>query len=260
MAELKDALNQYAKIPELSDYDSAIFVGPHPDDIEFGCGGLISKMVKKGAHVHFVIVTDGAAGTDDPALPPAALKAMREEEAKKAAKFLGAETIDFIALEDGGIYMSEDVTRLVSPLILKYNPEIVFTCDPHLRNECHNDHIKTGEGVRGCMQIIGYPESLRRHHVNVEGVKVFPRNVVLAYYFTDDPNTFVEISKDDLDRKIAALNLHTSQMKDEGMQMLVQFFGVKAQMDGAKGHKPLAESFQVIVPLCQHVYSEGLHY
>lgn len=257
---VEEMFKSIVEIKELSSFKRPLFVGPHPDDIEFGCGALISKLKEKGADIHFLIVTDGAAGTDDPALPPYKLKEMRENEAKNAAKFLGASTIDFIALEDGGIYTSEDVTRLASPFILKYQPDIIFTTDPNLRSECHNDHIKTGEGIRGCMQIIGYPEALRRHLVNIDNVKSFPRNITLAYYFSDEPNAFVEISAKNLKDQQQSLMLHESQMKDDSMKMLVGYFGYKAQMDGKKNNVPLAEVFQVIVPVCQHVYSEGLKY
>jgi len=260
MNDIKDVIEQFAKIPNLSDFKNPLFIGPHPDDIEFGCGALIYDMVKKGATPHFLIVTDGAAGTDDPAYSPSKLRDKRKEEAMVASEFLGAKSCDFLELEDGGIYLSEDVTRLIAPYVLKYLPDVIFTCDPNLRSECHSDHIKTGEGVRAVTQIIGYPEALRRHNIKIDGFKVFPRNITLVYYFTDDPNHFEPVSKEGLNAKTKALLFHESQMVSDEMKMLVHYFSLKAEMDGAKIQVPLAESYQVIVPVCQHVYSQGLHY
>jgi len=256
--DLKSVLREMIQIPELSTFKNPLFVGPHPDDIEFGCGSLISKMNKKGTHPHFLIVTDGSAGTDDPMCPPSKLKEIRENEARNSGRFLGASTVDFIGFEDGGIFEVEDVTREVSKYILKYMPDIIFVVDPMLSTETHADHLKVGEGVRRAIQIVGYPETLRRHHVEIENVKEFPRNIFLAYYFTDSPNIFTEISKDDLDNKIKALMCHESQMADPGSKILLQYFALKAEEDGKRGGFHLAESFRVIHPYQEHVYSEGL--
>jgi len=37
--------------------------GAHPDDIEFGCGGLIIKEVQKGNQVKNLVISKGEAGT-----------------------------------------------------------------------------------------------------------------------------------------------------------------------------------------------------
>ncbi|MCR5741911.1 MAG: PIG-L family deacetylase [Gammaproteobacteria bacterium] len=255
--ELKDMLGAYASVKELSSFKNPLFVGPHPDDIEFGCGALISRLKNNGASIHFLIVTDGAAGTSDPNMDPTELKRIREEESRSSASFLGAETIDFIGLEDGGIYSTSDVTREVSKYILKYNPDIVFSVDPNLRSETHPDHIKVGDGVRHSLQIVGYPIALKRHGVNIDNVKVFPKEIVLAYYFTDEPNTYAEVSLSDLEKKIASLTMHKSQFLSPESMLLLEYFKLKAQLDGAVIGKPFAESYLVLHPLLQHVYSLG---
>ena len=257
--ELKEMLEAYAKVPELSSFKNPLFVGPHPDDIEFGCGALISKMKNNGANIHFLIVTDGAAGTDDPNLSPAKLKDIREKEARKAASFLGASSIDFIGLEDGGTYTVQDVTREVCPYILKYMPDIIFTVDPMLKSETHPDHLKVGEGVRRTLQMVGFKETLRRNGVNTDGIKEFPRNIYLAYYFSDDPNTYVEINEKNLNDKFSSLMIHESQLNNDSLKILIEYFKLKAAIDGAKSGYNLAESYLVISPNLNHVYSLGLH-
>jgi N-acetylglucosamine malate deacetylase 1 len=37
--------------------------GAHPDDIEFGCGGVIASETDRGRKVHFVVCSRGEAGT-----------------------------------------------------------------------------------------------------------------------------------------------------------------------------------------------------
>src|SRR4051812_17814002 len=65
--------------------------GAHPDDIEFGCGGVIASETRAGRKVHFVICSRGEAGTNG-------TPKQRVVEANAAAKFLGA-TIEFIQLD-----------------------------------------------------------------------------------------------------------------------------------------------------------------
>ncbi len=52
--------------------------GAHPDDIEFGCGGVIAGETRAGRAVHFVIGSKGEAGSRGTA-------AGRAAEARKAA-------------------------------------------------------------------------------------------------------------------------------------------------------------------------------
>src|SRR5664279_1933992 len=70
---------------------SLLAFGAHPDDIEFGCGGVIARETRAGQPVHFVVCSRGEAGTNG-------TPAQRTAEARKAAKILGA-TIEFIALD-----------------------------------------------------------------------------------------------------------------------------------------------------------------
>ena len=254
---LEDVLKAYLNIPELSDFKNVLFVGPHPDDIEFGCGGLISKLKEKNATIHFIIVTDGAAGSSDINVTAEEVKNTRYSETLDAGKYLNIDTIDFLDLEDGGPFTCEDVIKKLTPYVLKYNPEIVFAPDFRLKTECHHDHLVVGEAVSNLLQIIGYKEALRRHGMDVNGISYFPRNIFLGLYFTDDPNIYTEISEKNLNDKIIALKLHKSQFMGPESELLIQYFMLKAMDDGKKCDKALAESFKVLHPIQQHVYSSG---
>ena len=143
-------------------------------------------------------------------------------------------------------------------MILKYNPDIIFAPDSRLKTECHSDHIKTGEVVRRLTQIVPHPESLRRHDVDIQGINEFPQAITLAFYFTDEPNKKIMISENNLNEKIQSLLLHTSQMQDPSTELLLNYFKLKALKLGEG--KGLAEDYQVLVPLTQHVYAEGINY
>ena len=45
---------------------TALAVGAHPDDIEFGAGATLAKWAADGCVVSFLVCTDGSKGTWDP--------------------------------------------------------------------------------------------------------------------------------------------------------------------------------------------------
>ena len=256
--KLEEVIKEYASIPEITDFKNVLFIGPHPDDIEFGAGGTISKLKENGAIVHFLVVTDGAAGFSGTDMTAEKMTNIRREESIASANYLGADTIDFEDLEDGGIFSSEDVLKKVTPYILKYMPDIVFAPDPRLKSECHHDHIEVGFGVMNALQIVGYSEALKRHNMDVSSIGYFPRNIFLAQYFTDDPNKYVEISEKNLNDKITSLMMHKSQLSSPESELLIKYFMLKAMKEGEMVGAKLAESFKIIHPIMQHVYSDSL--
>jgi N-acetylglucosamine malate deacetylase 1 len=65
--------------------------GAHPDDIEFGCGGVIALETRGGRPAHLVVCSRGeAASSGQPD--------QRVAEAERGAALLGA-TIDFVELD-----------------------------------------------------------------------------------------------------------------------------------------------------------------
>ena len=64
---------------------SALAIGAHPDDIEFGCGATLAKWAAAGCRVHHLILTDGSKGSWDPEADLGALVATREAECRAAA-------------------------------------------------------------------------------------------------------------------------------------------------------------------------------
>ena len=47
--------------------ERVLVVAAHPDDIEFGAAGTVARWVAEGATVHYLLVTRGDKGSDDPA-------------------------------------------------------------------------------------------------------------------------------------------------------------------------------------------------
>ena len=80
-----------------------LVIAPHPDDESLGCGGLIAEACASGRPTRVVVVSDGAGSHPaSNAYPPDRLKALREEETRRAVRELGLDPrhIVFLALPD----------------------------------------------------------------------------------------------------------------------------------------------------------------
>jgi N-acetylglucosamine malate deacetylase 1 len=121
--------------------------GAHPDDIEFGCGGVIARETRAGRPAHFIVCSRGEAATHG-------TPARRVAEAEKAAALLGA-TLDFVEL--GGDAHFEVRVRYVLKLaraIRQFRPGIVLA--PSSVENQHPDHVRLGQIVRDAARLARY--------------------------------------------------------------------------------------------------------
>lgn len=121
--------------------------GAHPDDIEFGCGGVIAAETAAGRNAHCVVCSKGESGTRG-------TPAIRTREAKAAARILGA-SIEFANL--GGDAHFEVQTRHVltlATIIRRARPGTVLA--PSIEGNQHPDHSKLGLMVRDALRVARY--------------------------------------------------------------------------------------------------------
>jgi LmbE family N-acetylglucosaminyl deacetylase len=112
-----------------------LFVGAHPDDIEFGCGGTVAKLIKEGHHCTFIVATNGDQGSL--ILDRDELAKTRKQEAIASAKYLGVTEIEFLNLPDGLTKFTFQHKIKLIEMIRKYKPDAVFT---HSKYDHHPDH------------------------------------------------------------------------------------------------------------------------
>jgi LmbE family N-acetylglucosaminyl deacetylase len=201
---------------------SALVVAAHPDDIEFGCAGTVARWTAEGSTVTYALLTNGAAGSSDPAMTRARLAELREAEQRAAAKVVGVERVEFLGYEDGLLEPTLEVRERIVRLIRRVRPEVVITNDPTTRyvDEFyvnHPDHLAAGEAtlaavIPGADTRLAYPELL------AEGLEPVPLTGVWLMH-TERPNLVVDISAE-LDTKLASLACHTSQLP-EGADAMV---------------------------------------
>jgi LmbE family N-acetylglucosaminyl deacetylase len=121
--------------------------GAHPDDIEFGCGGVIARETRAGRQAHFVVCSRGETGTHG-------RPAQRMAESKRAAAILGA-TIEFIEL-DGDAHLEIRAAHAIklAGILRRVRPGVVLA--PSVVANQHPDHAKLGQLVRDAARLARY--------------------------------------------------------------------------------------------------------
>src|SRR5215218_9138924 len=122
-------------------------VGAHPDDIEFGCGGILLAEAERGATITFCVCSRGESGTNG-------TPQEREAEARRAAEMAGAK-IEFLHLGgDCHIARRNENAFAIARQIRQVKPDVllssVTTADQH------PDHAIVGELARAAARLARY--------------------------------------------------------------------------------------------------------
>ncbi len=124
---------------------SALAIGAHPDDIEFGCGATLAKWAAAGCKIHHFVCTDGSKGTWDPAQDRDELVARRRDEQIEASRILGGDgRVAFGGWVDGELLCSLEQRSVVARHIRTVKPQVVLGHDPWKRYRLHPDHRNAG--------------------------------------------------------------------------------------------------------------------
>jgi len=189
---------------------SALSIGAHPDDVEFGSGGTLAKWAASGTVVHHLVMTDGSKGTWDVNADTASLVSTRQAEQQNAASRLGATgTVTFLGYVDGELRHTDDAVERVARVIRTLHPSVVLTHDPWKRYRLHPDHRNTGFIVCDAIVAARDPHFLK-HHL-ADGLS-HHRPDALLLWEADEPNHVEDITTS-CATKLAALEEHRSQFE-----------------------------------------------
>jgi LmbE family N-acetylglucosaminyl deacetylase len=225
----------------------ALAILAHPDDAEFMAGGTLAHWLAAGWQVAYVLCTNGGAGTQDRAMTPARLSAIRQAEQRAAAAALGVASVEFLEYADGELQHTLDLRRQLTRAIRHHRPDRLLCFDPVTRwfpdYINHADHWTSGEAALAAAfpaarEFLAFPDLL------AEGLE--PHKVMEVWLTgTLQPNEWIDIAET-LDRKIAAMLHHVSQVGD-GAEATAAI-RARAAAIGAQAPVPLAaaEVFRVI--------------
>ena len=220
----------------------------HPDDPEFFCGGTLAKWAQAGHHITYLLLTRGDKGFHDttPAdITTEKLVTLRHKEQNKAAKVIGAESVNFLHNPDGYLVPDIETRRAVVREIRRHKPDILVTCDPQTLFAAHGinhpDHRAAGQVVLDAVfpaagNLVYFPELLE------EGFQPhMPKEVWCS--LTMQPDTTVDVTET-WDTKLQAILEHKSQVQDA--DKLIERFKSRRAEGSTEENPHYEEKFKVI--------------
>lgn len=127
-----------------------LVLSPHPDDEAIGCGGTLRKHVLEGDVVRVVFLTFGEKGGHGRS--PEETRHLREAEARRAAKLLGLQHVEFWGQPDGALRSTGPLVQRLRAKLAAWKPKVIYLPHP---GEMHPDHRATVRLLRKAMHIAG---------------------------------------------------------------------------------------------------------
>jgi LmbE family N-acetylglucosaminyl deacetylase len=197
---------------------NVLALGAHPDDIEYGCGGMLTKYAEKGHHVYMFVASDGGLGGDP---------AVRRREQEDAALVMGTTKVFWGDYQDTEIPLNRDLIVRIETVIRQVKPRMIFVNSP---DDTHQDHRNLAQGT----------VSATRYVPNFLFYEV-PSTLNFA------PNCYTDVEKV-LDRKLACLEAHHSQVSKTNIEDLtiLELARSCANFRGIQARVKYAEAFQSV--------------
>ena len=228
------------------DWDRALAVVAHPDDMEYGAGAAVARWTGQGKTVVYCMVTSGEAGIDG--MEPEACRPLREQEQLEACAAVGVDTCDFLRQPDGILEYGVPLRRLIAAEIRRHRPEVVITGNFREtyggRNLNQADHIAVGRATVDAVRDAGnrwiFPEQL------TEGLETWGGVREVWAGGSPDATHGVDIT-DSFDVGVASLVAHRAYIEGLGWKDWdpEEWLQSMARQEGRRLGVPLAASFEV---------------
>jgi LmbE family N-acetylglucosaminyl deacetylase len=135
--------------PFPDDWERALAVVAHPDDLEYGAAGAIAGWTAAGRQVAYLLATRGEAGIEG--MDPVKTAAVREAEQYASAAVVGVTSVEFLDHPDGFIEYGLPLRRDLAAAIRRHRPDLVVTFNHHEvwpgRRWNTPDHRNTGRAA-----------------------------------------------------------------------------------------------------------------
>lgn len=175
----------------LENCNNILVLAPHTDDGELGLGGTISKLITEGKKVTYV-----AFSTAEESVPEGFPKDILKTEVRNATAKLGIKPENLI---------------IYSYQVRKLN---------YARQEILEELIRIRRTKKFDLVFIPSLHDIHQDHTTIaqEGLRAFKNTTILGYELiwnnlSFDTQCFVRLSKENIDKKVAALKEYHSQGK-----------------------------------------------
>ncbi|MFC7219977.1 PIG-L deacetylase family protein [Streptomyces polyrhachis] len=203
------------------DWERALAVVAHPDDLEYGAAAAVSYWTGQGKEITYLLVSRGEAGIDG--MDPAEAARVREAEQRASAAAVGVADVEFLDHHDGVIEEGLALRQDLAAAIRRHRPELLITLN-------HHDTFGTGAGAfwnmpdhravgRATLDAAGdagnrwiFPKLLG------EGLKPWGGVRWVAVAGSPHPTHAVGVEAADLERAVDSLAAHRAYIEGLGVE------------------------------------------
>jgi|GEM_PF-3977672 len=168
-----------------------LFLAAHPDDIETVMGGAAVAHSAAGDLCYEAIMTRGEKGALRKSRRGPSLAAIREREGRGGGAVMGMKEVLFFDFQDAALKNTERLRGVISDLIRRFEPEIIYAPEFHRSPYPHPDHLNLGRAVW-------------------EIWNGLPQKPVLRFFHPLDPTHIYSVEQYQ-ERKSTSLAMHHSQ-------------------------------------------------
>ncbi|RKE17582.1 PIG-L deacetylase family protein [Streptomyces sp. TLI_171] len=229
------------------DWNSALCVVAHPDDMEYGAAAAVARWTGQGKRISYLMVTSGEAGIDG--MEPEQCRPVREREQVESAAVVGVDTVEFLGYPDGILEYGLPLRRDLARAIRRHRPDIVVTTNFRdtyggvFPNQA--DHIAVGRATLDAVRDAGNRWVFRE--LTSEGHQ--PWNGVRQLWAAGSPDGWHAVdTTDTFAAGVASLEAHRAYLDGLGGDMAnaAEFLESMGRAAGARLGTRYAASFEVI--------------
>ena len=198
------------------DWERALCIVAHPDDMEFGAAAAVARWTGQGKSIAYCMATSGEAGIDG--MDPDECRGVREAEQVASARIVGVETVEFLGLPDGVLEYGVPLRRTLTAAVRRHRPDIVVTGNFRDtwggQNLNQADHIAIGRGVLDAVRDAGN-RWVFREQVEQDGLEPWGGVRAVWAFGSPDGRHAVDIT-DTFDAGVASLEAHRAYIDGLG--------------------------------------------
>jgi LmbE family N-acetylglucosaminyl deacetylase len=229
--------------PMAEDWERALAVVAHPDDMEYGAAAAVARWTAQGKWVGYVLVTDGEAGIES--MPPEEVGPLRREEQITGCREVGVTDVEFLGLPDGGLVEGLELRAVLAEVIRRHRPDVVLSINHHDSwggpSWNHADHRAVGRALLDAVRDAANPWVFRDRGDAWGGVRF------TAFSGSPEATHAVDVTTS-FDAGVRSLASHRVYLENIGGAMASpdEFLRGGATHFGQRLGVPLAAAFEVI--------------